>query len=170
MKAFKRGAIVLILMLATVNLTQAQNYNIKRVFIYNFIKYVQWPPAYSQGDFVIGVVGNSEMVKHLEDMATKKKAGGRTIIIKKYKSISEISKCNMLFIPKERSNLLPQILKATANISTLIISEKDGMAKSGSGINFVMIDGKPKFELNTAAIEQKNLRVSNELLSLAIKI
>ncbi len=146
----------------------AQNYKVHTVFMYSFTRYIQWPPDYSQGDFEILVLGDSPIVDELKEMAKTRKAGDRTIKVTKINATSDIRKCNMLFIPDSKSNQLGKVLSTVGSQSILVISESEGAGLQGSDINFVIKDGKLAFELNQAAVNKKNLKVSMELSRLAI--
>lgn len=151
-------------------LAKSQDYRIHSVFIYNFTKYIQWPSNEQNGDFIIGVLGNSPMVASLEKLAAERKIGTRSMVIKKFASVDQISKCHMLFIPDKNSNDLDAAIAKISSQSTLIMTERNGLGMKGSGINFITVDGKQKFELNKAATEKAQLKVSTELTSLAIVI
>ena len=151
-------------------MAKSQDYRIHSVFIYNFTKYIQWPSSAQSGDFVIGVLGNSPMVQSLEKLASERKIGNRSMVIKKFNSVDQVSQCHMLFIPENNSNDLEAALAKIGGQSTLIMTERQGLGSRGSGINFIVVDGKQKFELNKAATEKAQLKVSNELTSLAIVI
>ncbi|MDQ3394370.1 MAG: YfiR family protein [Bacteroidota bacterium] len=148
----------------------AQDYKYHPSFIYNFTKYIEWPASYQTGDFVIAVLGDSEIIIELEKMAENKSVGSQKFVIKKLKSADEIEKCHLLFIPVSKSKELTQALLKLEGKPTLIVTEKPGMASQGSGINFVMMDGKWKFELNKSATEKSNLKVSSDLAKFAIII
>ena len=145
---------------------------IKVMFLYNFTKYIEWPQEYKQGDFVIGILGGGaeNLKKELEKLALTKKAGIQNIVIKTFSSVSDIEKCHMLFIPEPKSGMLDEAAARCKKTSTLIVTEKDGLAKKGSAINFVVKDNKQNFELNKGNIEKYNLNVSSSLLSLAIQV
>ncbi|RLD62288.1 MAG: YfiR family protein [Bacteroidetes bacterium] len=150
--------------------SKAQIPKLQSIFIYNFTKYIEWPASYKSGDFTIGVIGQTPLTKELNNLAKSKKAGSQTISIKKFNKVSEIDKCNILFIPKNKSNELSNILNKLNGKSTLIITEKKGMAKQGAGINFVIVNNKQKFELNKANITKYKLKISPSLINLAIII
>jgi len=151
-------------------MAKSQDYRIHSVFIYNFTKYIQWPSSDQNGDFVIGVLGNSPMVASLEKLAAERKIGTRSMVVKKFSSVDQISKCHMLFIPDRQSGDLEAAIAKISGQSTLVMTERSGLGMKGSGINFITVDGKQKFELNKAATEKAQLKVSNELTSLAIVI
>jgi hypothetical protein len=169
-KIFKFFIPVLFVVLSAFNTTDAQDYKFHSVFMYNFTKYIQWPTSYQSGDFVIGVLGDSPIIESLEKMAESKTVGAQKFSIVRYKSVDEINKCHMLFIPSNRSKQLKDALNKVNGQSTLVITEKNGLGVEGSCINFVLVDGKWKFELNKPATEKNNLKVSGDLAKLAILI
>lgn len=148
----------------------AQNYRMHSVFIYSFTRYVQWPDAYNQGDFEILVLGDSPILDELKAMAQAKKVGDRAIRVTRIASTAEIRKCNMLFVPVEKSDQIVDVVNRVNTQSILIITEEKGLAAKGSDINFIVKDGKLAFELNQASVNKQGLKVSNELTRLAILI
>lgn len=150
--------------------TQAQDYKYHSVFVYNFTKYVQWPASAQTGDFVIGVLGNSEIISELEKISVNKTVGNQKIVVKKVSSVAEAGTCHILFIPQNSSRQFEAAQEALKNKSVLVITERDGLGKKGSGINFVTQDGKMRFELNQTATQSAGLKVSSQLSSMAIAI
>lgn len=152
------------------SVVMAQDYKYHPSYIYNFTKYIQWPANYQSGDFVIGVLGNSGIIAELEKMAATKSVGSQNFVIKKYSNISEVEKCQMLFIPSNKSKELASALEKLSGQSTLVLTEKPGLGVEGSGINFILDNGRWKFELNEAAAAKNKLKVSSELTRFAILI
>jgi len=148
----------------------AQNEKFKALFMYNFTKYIEWPAGERQGDFVIGVLGNSPLIKELETIAGKQKVGLQNIVVKTFSSVDEINSCHILYIPQGKSNQITLILSKLSGKSTLLITDKEGLALQGSGINFISDGDKLKYEVNRVNIEKKGLTVSNALLALGIVI
>lgn len=146
------------------------NARIKAMFIYNFTRYVEWPTNYKQGNFVIGVMGNGSLLNELSKMASTKLAGVQTIEVKSFSSIASITKCHMLIVPSDVNINLGDVISKVKNHSTLVITEKAGMAKQGAAINFVVQNNKQAFELNKSNAESHDLKVSSNLLTLAIVV
>jgi hypothetical protein len=149
---------------------QDVNSKIKAIFIYNFTKYIEWPENQKQGDFVIGVLGNSNpnLIKELDKMATLSKIGSRGFVVKIYNSVEEITKCQLLFITAEKSNLITAAVQKVAKNNTLVIGENTGQIKKGAVINFVYQENKQKFELSKTNAERSGLTVSSSLINMAI--
>jgi len=148
----------------------AQSYKMHTVFIFSFTRYIQWPDAYNGGDFEILVLGDSPIVEELKSMAQVKKVGDRAIKVTKINNVSEIRKCNILFIPTAKSPQIAEVLAKITTQSILIVTEEQGLGAKGSNVNFVIKDGKLAFELNQSATVKQGLKVSNELSRLAILI
>lgn len=149
----------------------SSNSKIKATFIYNFTKYIDWPEKYKEGNFVIGVLGTSTFYNELATLLSKKTVGKQIFEIKSYTNSESVTGiCHILFITAENSSQLPDVIKKMKGKNTLIVTEKTGMAKQGSGINFVVENNKQRFELNKANIEKYNLKVSSTLASLAIPV
>lgn len=147
------------------------NAKIKAMFIYSFTRYVEWPSDYKQGNFVIGVMGSGSLVSELDKMANSgKRAGSQAIEVKSFATSSAISRCHMLIVPSDFKGNLAEVLAKIKGQSTLIITEKAGMAKSGAAINFVVQNNKQAFELNKSNAEKYDLKVSSNLLTLAIVV
>lgn len=62
------------------------------------------------------------------------------------------------------------ILQKVKHKNILTISDSKGFAYRGVAINFIIVKGKRKFEINTDAIDRAGLRVSSQLLKLAILV
>lgn len=150
------------------NANAQTNYKIHSLFVFKFTQYIEWPAA--TGDFVIAVVGNSPILVELEAIAATKKVGTRTIIVKKMSASADLSACHMVFISEGQSSALASVSGKLQGKNILIISETNGGAKKGAGINFVIVDDKMKFELNKGAIEKQGLKVSGDLTKLAIVV
>ena len=149
----------------------SSNSKIKATFIYNFTKYIDWPEKYKEGNFVIGVLGTTTFYNDLAALLSKKSVGDQKFEIKNYTNSESVSTvCHILFIPAESSGQLPDVLKKLKGKSTLIVTEKNGLAKQGSGINFVVDNNKQRFEMNRNNVEKYSLKVASALTALAIPV
>lgn len=151
----------------------SQNRPIHEVYsmmVFNFTKYVQWPDHATNGEFIIGVVGNADIYNTLNGWYGGKPRGSKTYIVKKFNSASEVTDCHVLYIDKSKSSEFDDVNSKMKGKGTLVITDKSGLGEKGSGINFKTVDNKLKFELNQKAIEASNLKVSGALSSMAILI
>ena len=143
------------------------NYKFHSVYIYNFTKYIQWPAQ--GGDFKIYILGQQpEAADAFRLMAESKTAGTRQITVKSFANLNELNEADIVFIPRSFSSFTPETAKKFTGKNTLLITEKEGMIEKGSSINFVIIDDKLKFEISKANLEKAGLKVSTQLMQMAI--
>lgn len=137
------------------------------MFLYNFAINGQWPSE--NADFTIGVLGQPALAKELETISSEKTIGTQKIKVMQFSNSSKVQNCNILFIPAENSNALTDVNAKLSNTPTLIVTQKNGLAKK-SGINFIVVDGKLRFEVNNTSIEKRGIKLSNKIKSLGIAV
>lgn len=158
--------ILLLFLFGITGETSAQNEKFKALFMYNFTKYVEWPAAMQSGDFVIGILGNSPMKSELDIIASKKKIGTQTIKVVTFNSVNDVANCHILYIPSEKSASLDEVAPRVSGKGILIITDKPGLARRGSAINYVVNGGKQDFEISKNAINAQQLKVNTALYAL----
>jgi hypothetical protein len=154
---------VFLLLSATLK-THAQDAKFKAIFVYNFAKYINWPAK--GGGFVITILGNGDIVSEIEGIASKKMIGNSPIETKRVNSPDEIPNCQIVFVTAGKTSMLPQLTQMAKEKNILLITEKPDACASGSGINFVIKDGKLTFEMSKPNIESCGLEISTDLLKL----
>lgn len=142
----------------------------KAVFIYNFTKYIEWPEADITGSFKIGVIGSSGIIAPLRNIAKEKRVGKLGIKIIHISDPGELKDCHILFIAPSERNRLPEILSDVSGKSILTIGDATDFAANGTAINFIVVEGKIKFEINFDAVTRAGLKASSHLLKLAILV
>jgi hypothetical protein len=147
------------------------DYKAYTLFVYNFMKYVEWPEDQSKGDFVVGVLGDSPIQKELQTLASTKKLKGRTIVVKKYNSPEEAKDCHLLYISSSKSGSVKTLKEQLKNNPVLVVGEREGLAKKGASISFVTLeDDELKFDINKKEIEQHQLKIASSLVNLGIVV
>ena len=142
----------------------------KAVFIYNFVTYVQWPEEAGTGVFKIGILGDSPLEMQLREISKKRGTRDRKLQVQVYRDIEDLEMCHVLFISSEQAGKLEKIRRRLGDRSVLTISDTPGLANRGVAINFVLVKGKLKFEINQQALQRADLRASAQLLKLAILV
>jgi hypothetical protein len=147
------------------------DYKAYTLFVYNFMKYVEWPEEQSKGDFVVGVLGDSPIQKELQGLASAKKLKGRNIIVKKYNTPEEARDCHLLYVSSSKSGTVKTLKEQIKNSPVLIVGEREGLAKKGASLSFVTLeDDELKFDINKKEIEQHQLKIASSLVNLGIVV
>ena len=152
--------------LSTVQAQHGKGQAVQANIIYHFTKYINWPDHLKSGDFVIGVIGESQLMSALEEAVANKTVHNRHIVIKSFRTSATTYPCHILFISEDESDYLKRIVAATAGSPTLLVSETEGAAYRGSCINFVVVDDRLRLEINKKNIEKRDLNIATELLQL----
>jgi len=160
--------IVLMVFFTSAYAQEADVAKYKAMFTLNFIRYIGWPEDAKQGDFVIGVLKENQVLSNLQSQTVGKKFGFQNIVVKEFKSVEEVTDCQILFFSNNQNfskNSAAVIAKLKNN--SLVITETEGAINEGSMINFVVRDEKLKFELSAANAEKFGLKFSSSLTSLS---
>ncbi len=155
---------------AQVQAQGASEYSVKAAFLYNFAKFVEWPPgAFENGGtpLIVGVVGSDPFGGTLDQAIQGKAVNGRQLIVRRFSLGQNLRECHILFISSSERKRLPQIIDSLRGTGVLTIGEMDQFNQQGGIINFVIDRGKVRFEINAGAAEQARLRLSSKLLALA---
>lgn len=147
--------------------SEAEEYTLKAAFIYNFTKYIEWDATSQEEEFIIGVLGDSPINRPLAEIARTKSVNGKRIVLTKFSSPDKITFCHVLFISRNASFPLNEIVEKSSK-GTLLVSEKAGSAIRGAAVNFIIVNNNLKFEVNTKTINSAGLKASSQLLKLAI--
>lgn len=143
------------------------DYVIHTLYIFNFTKYVEWPA--SSGSIRIGVVDNALAEEQLLKMAKAKSTSGSEISVVNSRADSELSKCQIIFIPLNNSAMASRLIEQFGDKPILIVTEQSDLVKKGASISFKINEGKLRFQVNEEVIKSKGMKVSSTLTSLADK-
>jgi hypothetical protein len=150
----------------------ARAYKLKIAYIYNFTRYVTWPPqSFSDphAPFVIGILGSDPFGAAIDALAKSKKVDGRTIVIKRFGNASEYTPCHILFVAG--SGMLPihdESLQLAKNTSVLLIGETSAFTGRGATVSFYDdVNGTIGFNINIDSTKRQNLTFQAPVLKLA---
>jgi hypothetical protein len=145
-------------------------YQVKALFLLNFTKYVEWPPA-SLGDtnvpIVIGLLGENKIGDDLQKVVAGKNVGGRNITIRQIESADDLSRCHILFVSSSENKRLAEILGRLKGLPVLTVGETEQFTEQGGIINLTRKEGKVRLEINLESAAQAKLQISSKLLSVA---
>jgi hypothetical protein len=161
-----RAALTALVLAVGAALTGAQEvaveYQVKAAYLYNFVKYVEWPDKTKQ-NILICVAGQNPFGAVLETLTRNERVRGiplGTEII-----LEARTDCDVLFTPKTSN--VPVYLKAAAGLPILTVGESPRFLEQGGIIRFVVDGPNVRFEINLAAAERAKLKISSRLLQLA---
>jgi hypothetical protein len=167
-------ALLLALLLAVPGMASAQTaeeYEVKAAFLYNFAKFVDWPPESfpDPNSLKICVLGDDPFGGSLQTVAGEQ-VGGHKLQVVRMDSTSRLAGCQILFISRSEREHIPQILAAIKGSPVLTVGDTQKFADDGVIINFILEGSKVRFEINTGSADRAGIRISSKLLQLAKRI
>jgi hypothetical protein len=92
------------------------------------------------------------------------------VIVRKIGRDDQLAGVNVLFIGRSHNSHLAETLSAAKYQPILTVSESEEAFSGGSMINFVVIDGKVRFEVSPKAAGLSHLSISARLLAAAYRV
>ena len=144
---------------------------LKAAFLYNFIKFTEWPGdemANKREPFVIGVLGKDPFGAALDKTIEGETFQQKPIVVRRFSRIDEsVGNSQALFIGASEATNLPAILKLLDGQAILTVSELENFVERGGAIELQREGGRLAFEVNVAAARRARLGISAQLLRLA---
>ena len=148
-------------------------YQVKAAFLYNFAKFVDWPQdAFdtANGSFSLCIVGEDPFGSSLDRTVDGRTVHGRPIIVRRKADLATLRRCHLVFISSSEQERLAQIMLHLKGAAVLTVAEWPHFADEGGVIRLLVDSNKVRFEINTAESARARLRVSSQLLKLALSV
>lgn len=145
-------------------------YQVKAGFLFNFVKYVAWPPeAFTEvaTPITIGIVGKDKFGEDLRKAVEGKSFADRKIVVRQFANDSDFSKCHILFVSASEKKHLGEILDKIKTLPVLTVGEAEGFLESGGIIKFTKKQDKIRLEIDLNAARHAQLQISSKLLAVA---
>ena len=148
----------------------AGEYEIKAAFLYNFARYVEWPPERlppASEPFVVTVLGEDPFGETLDALVRDRTIHDRRLTVRRVTRVEDVGNSQILFISRSEAEDLPRILQRLEAAPILTVGETPQFAERGGMIRFRREGERIGFDINVASTERAGLRVSSQLLKLA---
>jgi len=145
-------------------------YQIKAAYLFNFLKFVEFPEdafADPLAPIVIGVVGDDPFGSSLPQVVVGKTVQGRDLVIRLYHPGENLRSAHILFISGSERKRIPMILSELHGSSVLTVADTAGFVDEGGMIQFLNENDRIRFAINLDATTRARLKLSSKLLSLA---
>jgi hypothetical protein len=170
-RRFRRLAISAILGGVFIALAQAQardEYQVKAAFLYNFARFVEWPaePFTGPADPIVTCILGKDPFGHwLKEAINGRSIEGRALTLRHITGAADAASRQILFAGSSEPKRVWTALAGVRKVLT--VGECGDASEGGAIVNFVIEDGRVRFEINTDAAELARVRISSRLLSLA---
>jgi uncharacterized protein DUF4154 len=142
-------------------------YQVKAVFLFNFTRFVEWPPqsfADPQAPFVIGVLGRDPFGSALDEATRDETVNGHALLVRRFHSVADLEPCQILFIDRSAGPEAFKSLPSVERQGTLTVSDIEDHEEPGPIIGFVNEGKKIRLRINVDSARDAGLTISSKLL------
>lgn len=144
---------------------------VEAAYLYRIAGYVDWPESGgTHRDFTIAVMGSDAVLHALQRLVPNHTVGSLPVHARRLKKLDELGTAQILFVGPELSDELKSLVSRVGNRPVLVVSASDHGLSDGSCVNFLSVDHHIRFEVSLTAAEHSGLKVSSELLSVAVRV
>ncbi len=145
---------------------------IESAYIFNFIKFVEWPvtAVKSGGNIKLCIMGNDELQATLTTLNGRDVGEYKLLIMPPGENMADMGSCHVLYIDEQEQRRFIPILKSLGQRPVLTISDIPNFAERGGNIGLIYRENKVLFEVNLASARIAGLRLSSQMLNLAANI
>jgi hypothetical protein len=149
--------------------TQRREDQIKAGYLFNFAKFVEWPPTKQIVNASLGVVGASGIQEALTADSTDKRIGARRLTVRSLRETDTPEGCNVLYVDAKavaavRSN------GGAMQQAMLTVSDAKDFTHDGGIITLFTDKNRLRFIVNVENAQRAGLHISSNLLQLASSV
>jgi hypothetical protein len=153
----------------TMQTQEIEEHRLKAAFMFNFAKFISWPHAESDSKLTVCIVNSKDVAQALEAVAKGKTVDAREVVIQQLSFPAPLESCRLLFIGSGGKKI-DEVLLAAKELPVVTVGEDEKFLRRGGMINFVLDEGRLRFEINTDAVSHSGVTISSKLLNLAKNI
>jgi hypothetical protein len=149
---------------------ESLEHEIKAAFLYNFVKFVQWPASSfpdADAPLTICLMGPDPFGTALDDLIENEQVEGRPLAVRRLGRADATAGCHVLFVaPAERARYAA-ILRTVDTRRVLTVSDAMEFLAAGGHISFFMESNRVRFAVNAPAARQAEFQINSRLMRLA---
>jgi len=153
----------------SVSSSETRAYEIKAAFLYNFVKFVEWPESLmkqSRGIITVGIMGTGDFGNSF-DVIAGRSVKDMKLSVRYFEKAEDIRACHLLFVSDSEKNRLRDILESVRGYPVLTVGDAEDFSTLGGIIRFYTENNKVRFEINISAASKADLKISAKLLEVA---
>lgn len=164
---------LLALVFVTHGAAATREYQLKAAFLYNFTKFIEWPPdrfPTPESPIVIGVLGVNPFNGELTQVVEGRLVNGRAVSVRAVTTTEEAKAVHLLFIPAGQEIRFEAIRSQLDSNAVVTVGETARFTALGGLIRFVNEADKIRFAVREHTEHPLKVRLSAHLLKLAITV
>ncbi len=146
----------------------AQSSDVKAQFILKSIEFMKWQGVKGDGDIVVAVAGERNLLSALSNRAVGLKIREKGVLVRPY-DIADLATFNMVIAMNLNAKQMQELSEAAKTHNVVIVTEEDAPATEGAFMTLIPAGDKLRFSLDEKTFEGAGVLVSPVFQRLAIK-
>ena len=142
----------------------------RALYIFDLSRYIDYGPDFADSsNFKIGVLlGDYDLIYELGNLAkTRTRIQDKPVVIVGFKNIESISHTQVLYLNKNAGFDIEMVRAKIAGHQTMLITE--GYEFRESMMNFIVVNGRPQFNINEEMVREAGMTIPQEVLFMAVR-
>jgi hypothetical protein len=147
-------------------------YALKAAFVSKFPHFAEWPESAlaNRNTIDVCVAKPNPFGEALSELIAGEHLGERALNVRYIDGPALLPGCHVLFIPSRPSIDRKVLLSRAAALPILTVGDYASFLDEGGIVKLLMVDGRVRFEVNVATAGRVGLRLSSQLLQLALNV
>ena len=145
---------------------------LKAAFLSKFPQFVEWPAETLAGRTTIEicVASPNPFGSELDELVAGESLNGRRIVIGVVEREQDVAGCHILFLPARPDGARHPLLRRAESLPILTVGDTPRFLDEGGIVRLRTVDGRLRFDVNAGAAQRVGLRISAQLLRLALSV
>lgn len=139
---------------------------VRGALLYNFMKFVEWPPAALTDPLIVGVMG-AVSIADIEASFAGRQVQGRSVTVRPVTEADLTGPCHVIYVATDDAARLRRVLRQLGTRPVLTVSDVPDAPRPDAVINFVPVDTRVGFQIHLGLARASGLQISSKLLQLA---
>ncbi|MDA1335476.1 MAG: YfiR family protein [Bacteroidetes bacterium] len=142
----------------------------KANFLFHFAASNEWPAQAKQGDFYIGIIGNSRLYEELVDKYAMKSIGSQPLKVVAFEDVASFDSDRFiqLIYCDAGGESLRQLATQLIDQPILLVADSEDALEQGAFINFVVKNNRIRYEINQEEAKKRGVLIGNKIMSWAV--
>lgn len=147
-------------------------YALKAAFVSKFPHFAEWPESAlaDRATIDVCVARPNPFGEALSELIAGERLGERALNLRYIDGPERLPGCHVLFVTSRPSADRKRLLGRAAALPILTVGDYASFLDEGGIVKLQMIDGRVRFEVNVAPASRVGLRLSSQLLQLALNV
>jgi len=143
---------------------------VKAAFIFNFARYIEWPPARfaaAESPLMIGVVADARVADELRAIVQTRQVHGRSIFVTEVETLDEAQLTHLLYVAPAGERRFAEFLPGLRTSQVVTVGESAEFHERGGALVLYVDHDRLRFRVNADVHRSDGVKFSSQLLKLA---